>query len=80
MNSDALAPKWIFYYFQLLGLHSFNEKRSFSLSYQIFLLIILAINYGVAIKNEILGNGVEVTTAVVDTFDGNDDFILKAQI
>lgn len=77
MKLDALAPKWIFYYFQLFGLHSFDENRSFSVSYQILLSILLAINYGVALYNEILGNGVEVTTAVVDTVDGNNDFILK---
>lgn len=45
MNSDGLAAKWIFYYFQFFGLHSVNEKRSWSLYYQLCLFAILSVNY-----------------------------------
>lgn len=46
INMEILAPNWIFYYFQVLGLHSINEKRSFCfLYYQICFSILLLVNY-----------------------------------
>lgn len=41
MNTDALAPKWIFYYFQVFGLHSVSGKRRISCCFQICFLITL---------------------------------------
>lgn len=45
MNTDALAPKWIFYYFQVFGLHSINDKRWPSCCFQIGLFITLFLFY-----------------------------------
>lgn len=49
MSSDVLAPRWIFYYLQVLGLHSVHREKSFSGRYQIFLLILVLVNYIITI-------------------------------
>lgn len=49
MNSEGLGAKWIFYYFQVFGLHSMNDKRSFSLYFQILLFAITVLNFAMSI-------------------------------
>lgn len=44
MSSDVLASKFVFKYFQVMGLHSSNEKKCQNRCYQIFLLALLIIN------------------------------------
>lgn len=69
MKTDTLGPRWIFAYFQFLGLHSSEKRSKFNLLYQAILVVLLTGNFVFAIYFEILGNGVDATTAFVDTID-----------
>lgn len=73
MNTDIVGPKWIFAYFQFLGLHSPEKRCTINLIYQAMLVVLLAGNFVFALYFEFLGNGVDATTAFVDTIDSKFD-------
>lgn len=73
MSSDALAPWWIFWYFQVFGLHSFATRIFLAYFYQFLWIIFIIANYFYAIYAEILSINFELTTAFVDILEGKEN-------
>lgn len=69
MDTDVLASKWIFNYFQVFGIHSPNPRKLNYIIYQAVLLIGFLANYVIALCIEFSGNGVDTTTVFVDVID-----------
>lgn len=72
MKHEVLAPKWIFRYFQFLGLHSSGNKFA-SFCYQAFLSIILIANWTVWIKLELEDEAVTSFQELVSVLESISD-------
>lgn len=73
MQSEVLAPKWIFRYLQVLGIHSsFNGRMQFNICYQFVLLILVMCNCANVIYEAYFyyAGKMQITLQIVSTLEG----------
>lgn len=75
MRSNVLAPYWVFYYFQIVGLHSVRGKRSSIFYYHIALLAATIIFSFMAIKLHLMKYNSGSITDLVGMAESNFQYL-----